>query len=75
MAKTAIIYTSNTCGQCKQLKKLFKLRSIAYNEFNVDDDPKYHDEVKKLSGQLRVPVTVIDERVVVGYNPTALLAN
>lgn len=75
MAKTAIIYTSNTCGQCKMTKKLLDLRKIPYNEFNVDDDPKYHDEVKKLSGQLRVPVTVIDERVVVGYNPAQLLAS
>lgn len=75
MAKSAIIYSSNQCAQCKMTKRLLDMRNIPYNEFNVDDDPKYHDEVKKLSGQLRVPVTVIDERVVVGYNPTALLAN
>jgi len=67
------VYTSNTCAQCKQVKKLLTLRNIAYTEFNIDDDPKYHLEVQTLSGQLRVPVTVIDERVVVGYNPAQLL--
>lgn len=71
-----VIYTSNTCGQCLAVKKLLQRREIAYTEFNIDDDPKYHDEVQKLSGQLRVPVTVKDDgNVVVGYNPMQLLAS
>lgn len=56
-------------------KRLLTMRNIAYEEFNIDDDPKYHLEVQRLSGQLRVPVTVINERVVVGYSPTQLLAS
>ena len=70
---TAIIYTSNSCGQCKMTKRLLDRREIPYTEFNIDDDPKYHEAVQSLSGQLRVPVTVIDERVVVGYNPMLLM--
>lgn len=68
------VYTSNTCGQCKSVKKLLDMRHIAYTELNIDDDPKYHDEVKSLSGQLRVPLTVKEDgSVVVGYSPTQLL--
>lgn len=72
---TALIYTSNSCAQCRMVKKLLDMRRVPYKEFNIDTNPEYHKEVKTLSGQLRVPVTVIDERVVVGYNPTQLLAN
>lgn len=57
------------------VKRLLKLKNIPYEELNIDEHPEYHNEVKRLSGQLRVPVTVINERVVVGYSPTQLLAS
>lgn len=56
-------------------KRLLTMRNIAYEEFNIDDDPKYHLEVQRLSGQLRVPVTVKENgNIVVGYNPMQLLS-
>lgn len=67
-----IVYTSDTCASCKQVKKLLDLKNKRYEERNIDEHPEYHDEVKRLSGQLRVPVTVINERVVVGYNPASI---
>lgn len=70
------MYTSNTCAQCKMVKRLLTVRNIAYEELNIDEHPEYHKEVQSLSGQLRVPVTVKENgNIVVGYNPMQLLAS
>lgn len=65
---TATVYTSTSCGQCKQVKKLLKMKGVDYEEINIDTSPERHKEVMELSGQLRVPVTRINDNVIVGYN-------
>ena len=79
MAKKVIIYTSNTCGQCKMVKKIVSMKGHVYDEVNIDDSPDRHQEILQLSGQQRVPVTVVQDdatglqSVITGYNPSQLM--
>lgn len=79
MSKKVIIYTSNTCGQCKMVKKILAMKGHSYDEVNIDESPARHQEVMQLSGQVRVPVTVVqdevsnDQTVIVGYNVGQLM--
>ncbi len=79
MAKKVIVYTSNTCGQCKMVKKILTMKGHTYDEVNTDEKPSRHQEVLELSGQQRVPVTVIQDdttgmqSVITGYNPGQLM--
>ncbi len=79
MAKKVIVYTSNTCGQCKMVKKILTMKGHTYDEVNIDEKPSRHQEVLELSGQQRVPVTVIQDdttgmqSVITGYNPGQLM--
>ncbi len=79
MAKQVTIYTSNTCGQCKMVKKILTMKGHEYSEVNIDESPDRHQEVLKLSGQQRVPVTVVSDdttgfqSVITGYNPGQLM--
>lgn len=79
MSKKVTIYTSNTCGQCKMVKKILTMKNHDYNEVNIDEQPESHAVVMQLSGQTRVPVTVIQDdttgsqSVITGYNPSQLM--
>lgn len=79
MSKQVVIYTSNTCGQCKMVKRVLAMKGHTYNEINIDEAPERHQEVLQLSGQIRVPVTVVkddasdDQTVIVGYNVGQLM--
>ncbi len=79
MAKKVIIYTSNTCGQCKMVKRILSMKGHDYSEVNIDESPDRHQEVLQLSGQQRVPVTVVSDEltglqsVITGYNPGQLM--
>lgn len=79
MSKQVTIYTSNTCGQCKMVKKILAMKNHPYNEVNIDEQPDSHAVVMQLSGQTRVPVTVIQDdstgsqSVITGYNPGQLM--
>ena len=79
MSKKVTIYTSDTCGQCKFVKKILAMKGHSYDEVNIDTSPDRHQEVLQLSGQQRVPVTVIldnitgMQNVITGYNPGQLM--
>lgn len=78
MSKQVTIYTSNTCGQCKMVKKILAMKGHTYNEVNIDEQPESHAIVMQLSGQTRVPVTVVQDdsglqSVITGYNPGQLM--
>lgn len=79
MAKKVIVYTSNTCGQCKMVKKILTMKGHAYDEVNIDVMPSRHQEILELTGQQRVPVTVVQDdttgaqSVITGYNPGQLM--
>ena len=79
MAKTITIYTSNTCGQCKMVKQVLKMKGHNYREVNIDTEPHRHAEIMQLTGQQLVPVTVIEDdqtglqKVITGYNLSQLM--
>lgn len=62
------VYTRNTCGPCRTLKYWLKQKEISFNEKNIDDNPKFVDELLKLTAFQMVPVAVIDGEVVMGNN-------
>ncbi len=66
------IYTTSTCAYCKLTKDFFKKNNIQYQEYNVATDAKARDEMIEKSGQLGVPVTIIDSQIVVGFDQERL---
>jgi glutaredoxin len=61
------------------VKKILTLKNTQYQEVNIDEQPESHAIVMQLSGQTRVPVTVIQDdttgsqSVITGYNPAQLM--
>lgn len=62
------IFTTPTWPYCHKLKEFLSEKGITYEESDVARDPQALDEMVKLSGKRAVPITVIDNDVIVGFD-------
>lgn len=67
MAKVKI-YTTPTCTYCKQAKEFFKEEGVKFTEIDVTENKEAAKEMVEKSGQMGVPVIVIDGKVIVGFD-------
>lgn len=68
------VYLVPNCDSCDQVKEFLAVRNIRPVEKNVASDVKLQEELKARAGDLRVPVTIVGDTVVNGYNRAELLA-
>lgn len=71
---SVVIYTRTTCAPCKMMKAYMNNKGIAYEEKDVDADPSLVEKVIELSGRMMVPVTVVNDKVISGFNIGALVS-
>lgn len=70
--KKVKIYSTPTCVYCNMAKQFFKEKGIKYEEYDVAADLKKRKEMVDISGQMGVPVIVVDEDVMVGFDKQTL---
>ena len=66
--KKVTIYTTPTCVYCKMAKELFQEHNITYTEYNVAEDAEKRNELIERTGQMGVPVIIIDNEVIIGFD-------
>lgn len=59
--KTITIYSTTTCPYCVMLKNWLSSKSIAYTNYNVDENPIAAQNMIRLSGQMGVPFSTIED--------------
>jgi glutaredoxin 3 len=67
-----VVYSSPTCGYCRQLKQFLVQRGVEFTEWDVSVDASAAAEMIKKTGQRGVPVTIIDDQVIVGFDRARL---
>ncbi len=67
MAKVTV-YSTPTCVYCKMAKEFFDQNNIEYTDFNVAEDEAARNEMVEKSGQMGVPVIMIDDEMTVGFD-------
>lgn len=65
------VYTSSTCPYCSMIKKYFDEKGVEYSEKNISEDAAARKELMD-KGHMGVPVTVIGDQEIVGYDPDKL---
>ncbi len=70
--KQVFIYSTPTCVYCKMAKEFFSKNKIPFEERDVAFDAKNRDEMIQRTGQLGVPVILVDEEVVIGFDQKRL---
>ena len=66
--KNVTIYSTPTCHFCHMAKDFFTANSIVYTEYNVASDLEKRKEMIEKSGQMGVPVIIIDGELTVGFD-------
>ena len=67
--KKVEIYSTATCHFCHMAKDFFSANNIPFTDYNVGTDMDKRKEMVAKSGQLGVPVIVIDDKeVLVGFD-------
>ncbi|OHB09622.1 MAG: hypothetical protein A3G05_01150 [Candidatus Zambryskibacteria bacterium RIFCSPLOWO2_12_FULL_45_14] len=67
------IYSTSSCHFCHLAKEFFSTNNISFTDYNVGTDTTKRSEMIEKSGQMGVPVIIIDDRdVVIGFDRNAL---
>ncbi len=72
--KKVSIYTTKTCVYCRMAKDMFAKNNISYNEYDVGADLEKRREMVEKSGQMGVPVIIVGDEVIVGFDKPRLAA-
>ncbi len=67
--KKVEIFSTPTCHFCHMAKEFFKEKGIEFTDHNVAADTARRQEMMDKSGQLGVPVIIIDDKdLVIGFD-------
>ncbi len=75
MDKTVKIYSTPTCHFCQMAKDFLKEKNISYTEFDVAHDLERRQEMIQKSGQMGVPVIMVGDEVIVGFDQEKMAAS
>ena len=65
---TVTIYSTPNCHFCHQAKDYFTANNIEFTDYDVATDMAKRKEMLDITKQMGVPVIIIGESVIVGYN-------
>jgi glutaredoxin 3 len=65
---TVSIYSTPSCHFCHMAKDFFMEHNVAFSDFNVAEDMDKRKDMIEKSGQMGVPVIIIDNNLIVGFN-------
>lgn len=68
-----VLYSIETCDACDLVRKILEDQRVAFQEKNAEDDVEVQDEIREVAGTLSVPVLVIGDEVLTGYNKRMVL--
>ena len=66
------VYSTSTCPWCIKVKEFLKSKNVKFEDINVGMDQKAAEEMVEKSGQMGVPVTEINGKIIVGYDREAI---
>lgn len=66
--KEVTIYSTPSCHFCHMAKDFFKENNVSYTEYDVAADAEKRTELIDKSGQMGVPVIIIGDDLIIGFN-------
>jgi glutaredoxin-like YruB-family protein len=62
------VYSTTWCGFCKMVKAYLESKKVAFTEVNIEDDPEAGAYIVEKTNQMGVPVTLIGETFIIGFD-------
>jgi len=70
--KNVIVYTSSNCPWCSTVKSYLRQHGIPFREVDISKDEREAERLIRKSGQMGVPQTEINGKIVVGFDKNKL---
>ena len=70
--KNVVVYTTSSWPWCHRVKEYLSRKGVQFTEYDVTNDREKAKELFQKSGQLAVPVILVDDQIVVGFNQVKL---
>ncbi len=71
------VYSTPTCGYCTMLKDFLNSKNVEFEEIDVASDQEAAKEMVEKTGQMGVPVSVIEkdgkEEIIVGFDQAKII--
>lgn len=74
MPKNVTIYSTPTCHFCHMAKEFLTEKGVPFTNYDVSTDIAKRQKMIELTGQMGVPVIVIDEDILIGFDRAKLAA-
>lgn len=68
MDRQVTVYTTPTCGYCRQVKLFLTENGVEYKEVDVSTDDAAAEDIVRRTNQYSVPVVDVDGTLVVGFD-------
>ena len=66
------VYTTPSCPYCDMAKEFLKENNIKFTAIDVSKDKKAAKEMVEVTGQMGVPVIMVDKQGIIGFDKPAL---
>lgn len=63
-----VVFTTPTCSYCNNAKRYFREKNLRFTEVDVSRDQKAAQDMQRRTGQMGVPVILINNRPIVGFD-------
>ncbi len=63
-----VVFTTPTCTYCNSVKRYFREKNIRFTEIDVSRDMSAAADMQRRTGQMGVPVILINNRPIIGFD-------
>ena len=63
-----VVFTTPTCPWCRRVKQYIQSKGFKFREVDVSRDEAAARDMVRRTGQMGVPVTLIDNQAIVGFD-------
>ncbi len=68
MGKRVIVFSTPTCPHCNNLKRYLREHKVKFKDIDVSKDQKAAQDMVRRTGQMGVPVTLINNQPIIGFD-------
>lgn len=71
--KKVTVYSTPSCHFCHMAKDFFTAKGVVFEDFDVSVNLEKRKEMMDKSGQMGVPVILIEDKLIVGFNKPKIM--
>jgi len=67
-APRIIVFSTPNCGWCSKVKSYLREKGLRFRDVDISKDPHAAQDVVRKTGQMGVPVIMVNNKPIVGFN-------